>query len=85
MKKVNVGIIGLGTIGSGVYKILNQRKSKIKKEYHIEIDIKKCCDISEASRKRLKIPKKNFTKDYNFSKVSLILFVPSIISFIEVA
>ena len=65
MKKINVGIIGLGTIGSGVYKILNQRKSKIKKEYHIEIDIKKCCDISEASRKRLKIPKKNFTKDYN--------------------
>ena len=64
MKKINVGIIGLGTIGSGVYKILNQRKSKIKKQYNVEINIKKCCDISEASRKRLKISKENFTKNY---------------------
>ena len=64
MKKVNVGIIGLGTIGTGVYKILKERKSKIKKLYNVEINIKKTCDISETRKRSLKIPSKNFTKDY---------------------
>ncbi|NSW88694.1 homoserine dehydrogenase [bacterium] len=64
MKKINVGIIGLGTIGTGVYKILKERKSKIKKLYNIDINIKKTCDISESRKKNLKIPSKDFTKDY---------------------
>lgn len=64
MKKINVGIIGLGTIGTGVFKILKQRKSQIKKLYHIDINVKKTCDISEKRKKLLKIPGKNFTKDY---------------------
>ena len=37
MKKVNIGIIGLGTIGSGVYKILNERRGRIKKLYGIDL------------------------------------------------
>ena len=86
MKKINVGIIGLGTIGSGVYKILNQRKSKIKKQYNIEINIKKCCDISEASRKRLKISKENFTKNYiDITKSKEIDIVIELIGGIKVA
>ena len=64
MKKINIGIIGLGTIGSGVYKILKQRRDKIKKQYNLDINIKKCCDISLASKRRLKIPSKIFTKNF---------------------
>ena len=64
MKKVNVGIIGLGTIGSGVYKIIAERRTEIKKAYNLDISITKCCDISEVSRKKLRIPKSMFTKNY---------------------
>ena len=64
MKKVNIGIIGLGTIGSGVYKILNERRGRIKKLYGIDIKIVRCCDISESSKRKLKIPNSRFTKDF---------------------
>ncbi len=64
MKKVNIGIIGLGTIGSGVYKILNERRARIKKLYGIDIKIVRCCDISESSKRKLKISNSQFTKDF---------------------
>ena len=64
MKKVNIGIIGLGTIGSGVYKILNERRGRIKKLYGSDIKIVRCCDISESSKRKLKIPNSRVTKDF---------------------
>ena len=64
MKKVNIGIIGLGTIGSGVYKILKERKAEIKKLYNVDINILKCCDISESTKRKLKIANSKFTKDF---------------------
>tara|TARA_Y100001935_G_scaffold29295_1_gene22699 strand:- start:7553 stop:8371 length:819 start_codon:yes stop_codon:yes gene_type:complete len=71
MKKINIGLIGLGTIGEGVYKILNSRRSEIKKSYGLELNIKSCCDISPNIAKKLKIKKEYFTNNYNdivFSK-----------------
>ena len=64
MKKVNIGIIGLGTIGSGVYKILKQRKKHIKEIYQIDIKIIKCCDISNKPKRSLNIPSSIFTKNF---------------------
>ena len=64
MKKVNIGIIGLGTIGSGVYKILKQRRNRIRQLYKIDIQVLKCCDISDSTKRKLKIPSSNFTKDF---------------------
>tara|TARA_Y100000741_G_scaffold63035_1_gene44875 strand:+ start:344 stop:1624 length:1281 start_codon:yes stop_codon:yes gene_type:complete len=77
MKKINIGIIGLGTIGTGVYKILKERRGEIKKRYNIEININKCCDISTAIKKQLKIPSDVFTKDFhevtNSSDIDLVI------------
>jgi|TARA_B110000263_G_scaffold41632_1_gene33535 homoserine dehydrogenase len=64
MKKINVGIIGLGTIGTGVYKILKERRASIKDKYNLDINIKKCCDISLSSKRKLKIKTDVFTKDF---------------------
>jgi len=64
MKKINVGIIGLGTIGTGVYKILKERRVSIKDKYNLDINIKKCCDISLSSKRKLKIKTDVFTKDF---------------------
>ena len=64
MRKINLGLIGLGTIGEGVYKLLKSQKNRIKKIYDIDIDLVKSCDISQSLRKKLKIEKKFFTKNY---------------------
>ena len=60
MRKINLGLIGLGTIGEGVYKLLKSQKNRIKKIYDIDIDLVKSCDISQSLRKKLKIEKKIF-------------------------
>ena len=67
MKKINIGLIGLGTIGEGVYKILNSRRSEIKKSYGLELNIKSCCDISPNIAKKLKIKKEYFTNNYTIN------------------
>ncbi len=64
MRKINLGIIGLGTIGEGVYKILKNQRSRIKQYYDIDINLIKTCDISPLLAKKLKIKKSKFTKNY---------------------
>ena len=39
MRKINLGLIGLGTIGEGVYKLLKSQKNRIKKIYDIDINL----------------------------------------------
>ena len=59
MRKINLGLIGLGTIGEGVYKLLKSQRNRIKKIYNIDIYLVKSCDISQSLGKKLKI-QKNF-------------------------
>lgn len=47
IKKVNVAVIGLGTVGSGVIKILNEKKEKIAERYGFEIKVSDCADINK--------------------------------------
>lgn len=44
MKKVNVGIIGLGTIGWGVYEAILENASLVEKRTGISLSIKAVCD-----------------------------------------
>ena len=59
MRKINLGLIGLGTIGEGVYKLLKSQKNRIRKIYNIDINLVKSCDISQSLGKNLRF-KKNF-------------------------
>ena len=65
MRKINLGLIGLGTIGEGVYKLLKSQRNRIKKIYNIDIYLVKSCDISQSLGKKLKIQKKFFTNNYS--------------------
>ncbi len=47
MKAVKVSVIGLGTVGSGLVKILNEKKEKIKERYGFEIKINDCADLDK--------------------------------------
>lgn len=44
MKKIKVGLIGLGTVGREVYKILSSPKLHFKSKLEFAIEVKKICD-----------------------------------------
>jgi len=63
MKKINIGLIGFGNIGSGVVKILQERKGFLKEKTGHEINIKKICDKDITSKRNITVPKGLLTKD----------------------
>ncbi len=63
MKKINVGLIGFGNIGSGVVKILSDRKNLLSNKIGLDINIKKICDKDLSSKRNVTVDKSLFTKD----------------------
>ncbi|MFH1826361.1 MAG: homoserine dehydrogenase [bacterium] len=47
MKKINIGIIGLGNIGSALIDVLRKNQAEITKQSGVEIKVKKVCDIKK--------------------------------------
>jgi homoserine dehydrogenase len=63
MRKINIGIIGLGNIGTGAVKILGSRKSLLAQKIETEIVIKKICDKDLARKRDIAIDKALLTND----------------------
>jgi len=57
VKEINVGLIGLGTIGSGVVEILQKNSNLIRKRTGVKINLVNVCDKSSERAKQLKIEK----------------------------
>ncbi|MDD5634835.1 MAG: homoserine dehydrogenase [Candidatus Omnitrophica bacterium] len=78
MKKVNVGIIGLGTIGSGVYEALLDNAELIRQRSNVSIIVKGVCDKNKkvlktiSSRKDL-IKTSNAADLINDSEIDVIV------------
>lgn len=51
MREINIGIIGLGTVGSGVLKILKEKEKKIREELGANVVIRAVCDRDESRKK----------------------------------
>lgn len=62
MKKVNIGIIGCGTVGSGVIEMLHKRQRLIGQRAGLDIVIKRICDKNPVALKKVKIGKSLVTK-----------------------
>jgi homoserine dehydrogenase len=60
--EVNIGLIGTGTIGSGVINILNKNSELIEKRTGIKLILKKACDKEVENAKKLGI--KEVTTNY---------------------
>lgn len=63
MSTVNIGLIGAGTVGCGVYKVLTENKALIEKRLGAEICLKKIADIDPNRERPVDIPKSMFTTD----------------------
>ena len=59
---VNIGLIGIGTIGSGVVRILKKNANLIEKRSGVKLNIKKICDLNHGAAKKLGIPASKLTK-----------------------
>ncbi len=55
MKKINVGIIGFGNVGSGVIRILQERSGLLSQKVGLGIRVKKICDKDILSKRNVKI------------------------------
>jgi homoserine dehydrogenase len=63
MKKINIGIIGFGNVGSGVVRILRDRKKLLSDKIGSEINIKKICDKDILSKRNVSVDKSLLTRD----------------------
>ncbi len=63
MRKINLGLIGFGNVGSGVIKILRERKSYLRDKIGIEIGIKKICDKNITAKRNIPVEKQLLTRN----------------------
>ncbi|MCM8795618.1 MAG: homoserine dehydrogenase [Candidatus Omnitrophica bacterium] len=63
MKKINLGLIGFGHVGSGVVKILRDKKSFLTKKLGVQIRVKKICDKDIASKRNVSVGKGILTRN----------------------
>jgi len=63
--QINIGLIGFGTIGSGVAKFLMERRSLLLERTGIGFNLSLVCDKDLSSKRDANIPKKMLTRDFN--------------------
>lgn len=63
MKKINIGLIGFGNVGSGVVKILREKGSFLRDKLDVEINVKKICDKDIARKRGINVAKDLLTRD----------------------
>ncbi|MDD5428940.1 MAG: homoserine dehydrogenase [Candidatus Omnitrophica bacterium] len=78
MKKIKIGLIGFGTIGSGVIKALISKKRSIKEKSGLDISVARICDKDLKRKRPVKVSRKILTKS-----VSKLLYDPGIDIIVE--
>lgn len=63
MDKINVGIIGFGTVGEGVIRALLNKPKVLEKKIGARLNLKAVCDKDLARKRNLKINKSLLTRD----------------------
>ncbi len=63
MPTARVGLIGLGTVGTGVAKLLRERRGEIRARTGMDLELACACDTRRERARALKLPAKIFTTD----------------------
>lgn len=61
MKKINLGLLGFGNVGSGTVKILREKKTFLAQKIGAEIHVKKICDKDIHSKRGVLVEKELLT------------------------
>ena len=64
-RTVNVGLIGLGTVGGGVARLIERHRDEYLKAYGIDLRLKKASALEPARAAELGIAPENFTTDWH--------------------
>lgn len=62
---INIGLLGLGTVGTGIVEILNNRKDELKRIIGQEINIKKILVKNLNKEREVKLDEGILTNDFN--------------------
>src|SRR3989338_4569005 len=73
MKKINIGVVGFGTIGSGLVKTLQARRQFLKEKSGVDIAVARICDKDLKSRRPVRVSRKILTKS-----IGKVLYDPGI-------
>jgi homoserine dehydrogenase len=63
MDKISIGLLGCGTIGTGVVRVLHEKHDWLLKTTGLDLDLKRICEIDKKRWKTFKIPQSNFTSN----------------------
>jgi homoserine dehydrogenase len=63
MERIEIGLVGFGTIGSGVVKILKSRTHLLQKKLGARIHLKKICDINLRRKRIVQVDHSLLTSD----------------------
>ncbi|MFA5146024.1 MAG: homoserine dehydrogenase [Candidatus Omnitrophota bacterium] len=78
MKKIKIGIIGFGTIGSGLVRTLSSKRAYLREKAGVDIEIARICDKDLRSRRPVKVSRKILTKS-----IGKVLYDPDISIVVE--
>lgn len=65
MKELNIALLGLGTVGSGVVKIIEENRQQIKDTINKDIVIKHILVRDKSKKRPLNISQYHLTEDIN--------------------
>src|SRR3972149_6460002 len=65
VKSINIGLLGFGTVGTGVVKILQQNSGVIEKRLGAKLNLKWIADLDVERDRGVKVDKNILTKDAN--------------------
>jgi len=63
MSGINIGLIGFGNVGSGVVRILRERKTLLGEKMGLQINIKKICDKNLQAKRNVSVDRSLLTND----------------------
>jgi len=63
MKKINIGLLGLGQIGTGLYEILTAKKKQIEQSLNVSFEIVRIAEKYPNAKRKVHPPKKIMTRD----------------------
>ncbi|NLC28109.1 MAG: homoserine dehydrogenase [Campylobacteraceae bacterium] len=65
MKKINIGLLGLGNIGTGTYKVLEMNRETIEESLGLEVEITKILEKDTDRDRGIDVALYKFTQDPN--------------------